>query len=449
MGWKHAASIVVAALLASCTSEVEPLTPAQRQAVAEYIRETAPTPSHRLDVAIGKRVELLGYEVDRAEWRPGETMRVTWYWRVLAPPGSEAALFTRIEDPDSARRLDQNGNGTLRWLYGPERWLAGQYVRDVQDLHLPEDWSGESALIHVGFSNVDEVGVRAFSMPTPAAEGAGAVASVPTLRVSKTTESPRIDGDLSDPIWTHADATPTFVETRDGGPAAFEAFAKALWDKRYLYVALDVSDSLLRATDTERDSHLWKQDCVELMIDPDGDGRGYFEIQVSPRGVVFDTRYDTRRRPEPFGHVEWDSAARVGVSARGGLDDRDRDAGYSVEIAIPWQAFSLDGDRPTSPETGEHWRANFYVMDSTADGQRASAWSPLGVGDFHVPRRFGILAFEGTPEEMQGTREAKTMDPSRAPAPLERKPAYQRNVRDVLIRERARRRSLEPQGGGH
>ena len=52
MGWKHAASILLAALLASCTSEVEPLTPAQRQAVAEYIRQTAPTPTHRLDAAI-------------------------------------------------------------------------------------------------------------------------------------------------------------------------------------------------------------------------------------------------------------------------------------------------------------------------------------------------------------------------------------------------------------
>ena len=252
-----------------------------------------------------------------------------------------------------------------------------------------------------------------------------------------------------DSVWQQAHATPKFVETRNGGPAEFEARARALWDKRYLYVAVDVSDSLLRATDTKHDSHLWEQDCVELMIDPDGDGRGYFEIQVSPRGVVFDSRFDARRQPAPFGHVKWDSGARVGVSARGTIDDRDPDAGYSVEIAIPWQAFSLDGDRVSPPEIGQRWRANFYVMDSTADGQRASSWSPLGVGDFHVPRRFGILTFEGAPEEMQGTKEPKTIDPSRTPSPLERKPSYERNVQDLLIRERARRRSLEPQGGGH
>jgi len=40
-------------------------------------------------------------------------------------------------------------------------------------------------------------------------------------------------------------------------------------------------------------------------------------------------------------------------------------------------------------------------MDLTRDRQQAAAWSPLGIGDFHVPGRFGILSFEG-PDEMVG-----------------------------------------------
>jgi hypothetical protein len=216
-----------------------------------------------------------------------------------------------------------------------------------------------------------------------------------------------------------------------------------------LYVGVEVNDDLLRASDTKRDAHLWEQDCVELMIDPDGDGRGYFEIQVSPRGVVFDTRYDARRVPKPFGHVGWDSGARVGVSARGTLDDREADAGYTVEIAIPWQAFSLQGQPSTAPALGDEWRANLYVMDLGREQQRATAWSPLGIGDFHVPKRFGILAFEGPPEDMRGKNQPRIIAPNRLPGTLERRSGFDSRVKDTLMDERGTRRRLESSGGGH
>jgi hypothetical protein len=99
--------------------------------------------------------------------------------------------------------------------------------------------------------------------------------------------------------------------------------------------------------------------------------------------------------------VAWDSQARVSVSRRGNLDDDEADDGYTVEMAIPWQAFSLNGRAVAPPMAGDEWRANVYVMDLTVDTQRAAAWSPVGVSDFHVPERFGILAFEGPPEGTQ------------------------------------------------
>lgn len=69
--------------------------------------------------------------------------------------------------------------------------------------------------------------------------------------------------------------------------------------------------------------------------------------------------------------------------------------------AIPWHAFSSINRPASPPAIGDTWRANLYVMDLTRDRQQAAAWSPLGIGDFHVPGRFGILSFEG-PDEMVG-----------------------------------------------
>ena len=246
-----------------------------------------------------------------------------------------------------------------------------------------------------------------------------ALGPVPELAVTRTPTPPRIDGVLSDRVWNDANGTGPFVETRLGGTAALEANAKLLWDRHYLYVAVDVRDSLLRASYTERDSHLWEQDCVELMVDPDGDGKNYFEIQLSPRGVVFDTRYDQRRRPQPYGRLEWDARMHAAVDARGTLDDAAPDAGYSVEIAIPWHAFSLGRARTGPPEIGDRWRMNVYAIDL--------AWSPLGIGDFHVPSRFGILRFMGEAQEMK-----RTIVPTAPPKPT---------VED--------RQRLESSGAGH
>ena len=447
MGFPRAAVLLLPVWAAACTSEIEPLTPAQREAVAAYVSETQPSPQRSLTADYRGRVKLLGYDLGRAQWQRGETMRVTWHWQVLAPPGEGWKLFTHIVDPASDRVLNQDGNGTLRRLFGPQHWRAGQYIRDVQDLHLPKDWAADTASLYVGFEGQPRT--LAATLPVSGAASERSGDSLPRLVVVRTSRSPRLDGSLRDPVWGFAHATRPFVETRRGGRAPLRATARLLWDDRYLFVGVDVDDSLLLASDTERDAHLWEQDCVELMIDPDGDGKSYFEIQVSPRGVVFDTRYDSRRAPKPFGHIDWDSRSRVGVSPRGNLDDREGDAGYTVEIAIPWQAFSPDGQRFSPPAIGDEWRANFYVMDRTRDRQQAAAWSPVGTGDFHVPRRFGILTFEGRQRDMLGTNQPTTIPAGRAPKSVRRGSGSTPSVNDTLIQRRQERRKLESSGGGH
>jgi len=223
---------------------------------------------------------------------------------------------------------------------------------------------------------------------------------VPKISVMHTREPLSFDGSLDEAPWRRARSTGMFVETRNGGVSRLQSSAKLLWDDGFLYLGVVVHDTLLRASERNDDAHLWEQDCVELMIDPDGDELDYYEIEVSPRGVVFDTRFDAPRVPKPFGHTDWDAKARVGVSANGTIDDGQRDAGYVIEIAIPWQAFSLGGKPVEAPTIGDEWRANIYVLDLFEEGQQAAAWSPTETGDFHMPHRFGIMHFEGDVDEM-------------------------------------------------
>lgn len=219
---------------------------------------------------------------------------------------------------------------------------------------------------------------------------------IPVYRAPRATTPPNLDGRLDDEAWTDAPPTEPFVHTVNGEPGDPHTTARVAWDATHLYVAFEVSDGYLRSEfPPGPDPHLWEQDTVEIMVDPDGDGENYFEMQLSPGERVFDTRFDRRRVPQPFGHTGWSSELRGAVALNGTLNDDERDQGYVAEMAIPWRSFAT-GQMPSRPPTaGVEWRVALYVLDARPGGQAGVGWSPPLVGDFHVPDRFGRVVFEG------------------------------------------------------
>jgi hypothetical protein len=131
------------------------------------------------------------------------------------------------------------------------------------------------------------------------------------------------------------------------------------------------------------------------MVDPDGEGDNldYYEIQVGPQNLVFDSRFDAYNRPRvepdgPFGHQDWRAQLRNAVTVRGTLDDEREDEGYVVELAIAWASFAKAKRSPPLPD--DTWRMNFYAMQNNG----GVAWSPiLGQGNFHKASRFGRVRF--------------------------------------------------------
>ncbi len=94
--------------------------------------------------------------------------------------------------------------------------------------------------------------------------------------------------------------------------------ARMAWDDDNLYVAIQVHDPDVVGgfPKDAKDPHLWTKDTVEIMLDPDGDGDNddYYEIQVNPQNLVFDTQYDSYNAPKtepdgPFGHQDWSCQA--------------------------------------------------------------------------------------------------------------------------------------------
>lgn len=396
-----------ALVLSSACSSKPVLTAEQRELVNQYVSKSETKPEHALDVRFDDKVALLGYDLSSQEpIEPGGSVTVTWHFRVDKPVGKRWRLFTHLADGSNRSRVNLDNEGVLRGILPAHAWEAGTYIRDQQTIAIPRDWNSDKAIVYLGLWRDDErLPVKG---PSDKQNRARALElkvrarpmELVELRAREVVQGKdgkpalTLDGKLDEAAWAEAQSTGPFVNTMNGEAASPNVTAKALWDANYLYIAFDVADDYLKSTFTNDDDHLWEQDTVEIMLDPDGDGKNYFELQVSPAGKVFDTRYDSRRVPKPFGHMDFNSGLKNGVSLRGKLNDDDKDEGYTVEIAIPWTAFTLGDPKHDPPKAGETWRMNLYVMDAREKGMRAVGWSPPLVGDFHVPNRFGKLVFE-------------------------------------------------------
>ena len=408
--WLYVLTAACATLAAvSCTEK----RPSSRDdaALLETLRlKQPPTPQHASELTFGDTIRLLGYELSPEQPSAAQPFRVTWYWQVLKPLPAGYRIFTHLSD-GRVNRVNLDADRALRRVYPEDRWRAGDILRDEQSINLPGDWNSQQAVFYLGFysgetrmpfSHGKDDGARRaevlrVSFGAQAPSGSTPEPSVPRLIARRLRAPIKLDGKLDEPDWAAAQSTGAFVNTISGEAGAFEARAQVLYDADAIYCAFVVADDYLKATYKNPDDHLWEQDTVEVMFDPEGDAKNYFELQVSPRGVSFDTRYDAPRNPRPFGHIDWASDVKSGVAVNGTLDADAPDVGYTVELRVPWTAFATGEPPAARPGAGTTWRINFFVMDARERGQRAVGWSAPRVGDFHTLGQFGRVVFPEAP----------------------------------------------------
>lgn len=220
---------------------------------------------------------------------------------------------------------------------------------------------------------------------------------------------PVIDGRLDEPSWQAAAWSAPFVDIEGGARPAprFATRFRALWDERHLYVAAELEEPDLWATLAERDAVIYREHDFELFLDPDGDGLHYYELEVNALGTIWDLMLDRPYHRGGRADNSWEiTGLGVGVALDGTLNDpRDRDRGWTVELAIPWSAFGPPGGDRRPPRPDAAWRVNFsrveWRLERREDGYRPLAgarednwvWSPQGVVDMHRPERWGRFVF--------------------------------------------------------
>lgn len=228
-----------------------------------------------------------------------------------------------------------------------------------------------------------------------------------------TSTAPAIDGDLSDPAWAKAAWTESFtdIEGTKRPKPPLETKVKMMWDDQYLYIAAEMEEPHVWGTLKEHDEVVFYDNDFEVFIDPDNNGHQYFEVEVNALNTIFDLFLSKPYRNNSGALISWDAKGlKSAVKINGTLNDpKDKDKGWSVEMAIPFSNISM-GDNTRVPREGSLWRINFsrvewdtevidgkYVKKKDANGKALPehnwVWSPQGVINMHFPERWGYLKF--------------------------------------------------------
>jgi hypothetical protein len=154
------------------------------------------------------------------------------------------------------------------------------------------------------------------------------------------------------------------------------------YDALALHLLFIAQDTHPWATLTQRDAPLYKEEVCEVFLDTEGDGLGYYEIEVNPNNAVLDGCM--RRVRNGFRKdFRWRCANLQTATCI-------FDGGWSAELSIPFASVVNE-----TPVPGTRWRVNFTRIDRPPGLPRElSAWSPTGRAQFHIPERFGVLEFE-------------------------------------------------------
>src|SRR6266404_3308840 len=153
-----------------------------------------------------------------------------------------------------------------------------------------------------------------------------------------------IDGQINEPAWRRAPWTKPFADIEGGTKPRprFRTRMKMLWDDEYLYIAAELQEPHVWATLTEHDAVIFRDNDFEVFLNPTGDGRNYFEFEMNALNTGWDLFLPKPYKDGGSADNSWEiPGLRTAVHVDGTLNDpRNRDRGWTLEIAIPWTAYA-------------------------------------------------------------------------------------------------------------
>ena len=256
--------------------------------------------------------------------------------------------------------------------------------------------------------------------------------AIPRYTASRAAGKIRVDGKLDEPSWQSAPKTNRFVDLVSGSRTIHDTRAAILWDDQHLYIAFWIEEPLLKAKYKKRDSPIYYDNDVEIFI---AGKDTYYEFEINAHGTIYEAffiwqdayerdgyskvpgfrrsdegvqvfdgvGFKNHPRGKRIGCIGWDQPGlKSAVHMDGTLnDDRDRDRGWTVEVAIPWKELKwiAKGDgRSLPPRDKDVWRidlSRFNQYKEAPPAKDSGGWcvGKHAVWDSHLPELFPFVTF--------------------------------------------------------
>jgi len=215
----------------------------------------------------------------------------------------------------------------------------------------------------------------------------------------------KIDGRVDEPAWVAAQriegliVPPNVIWERltlsDPAPAKSRTTARLLWDDNHLYFSAQLVDRDIYAThEKEHDPPFGGDDIMELFVKPSPAIPYYWEFHVIPTGGTRDYFYarrgaggDSRWRP-------YDSGMVAAATVSGTINNwEDHDQRWTVEMAVPWEAFRRMGGRPKAGDVWTFLVSRYNYSVHLQEGLEFSAAAPLPRAAFHLFEHYPSIVF--------------------------------------------------------
>ena len=199
-----------------------------------------------------------------------------------------------------------------------------------------------------------------------------------------------VDGKAEEEAWQEAEPITAFRLWHTLGKPTERTTVRFCYDDAFLYAFYECDDKDLFTLYQARDAKVWESDCIELFLWPDEGNPIYYEFEVAPNNALFDARMVNTGSGGFQRWAQWNCDVRTATQLEGTLNQwRDRDEGYTVEVAIPLAALrETIGDRPLE---GQTWRFAAVRADLSVTLTEAERSSTANVPDGDVHRKDGYF----------------------------------------------------------
>lgn len=173
--------------------------------------------------------------------------------------------------------------------------------------------------------------------------------------------------------------------------------AKLVYDNDFLYVIFKVKDRYIKAVNTEYDSSVFQDSCVEFFFTPSNNiGQGYFNAEINCCGTIL-LRHQKVIGIETIVISETDAKKfEIFSTFKGKVEPEiTKPMEWVVEYKIPYEILEKYAT-VDKPKPKVIWRANFYKCADRTSRPHWLTWNKieLPTPDFHRPEFFGTLEFK-------------------------------------------------------